>query len=331
MSGETNSVQSECSRAASPREAAIEKLLLSCPTAGDGVNPWLFTAALKLHEYEIEPVEIEELLENATVDCGRDLKSDEIARAVRNSAPGALQNRPWRRRWPERNYEQIEAIGLNGIRVAELVRRSPVKFDPAKTCSEVVINSLFPGNPLLCAGPSLTNNRTRSREEWRGFLDRQQFIVPSPMSKTKGLNQEGKLSFRSLDNTGERAFQVVEFDFVETDGNDRDTAAAPMLRRLAAEGVTIADLCAALHGELAKSRPMALVVHSAGKSLHGWYPCEGDEEAVIHRFMRFAVSIGADRATWTRSQLVRMPDGIRNNGKRQRVLYFNPIVIGGAK
>jgi hypothetical protein len=309
----------------------FQDILQTCPIAGEGVNTWLFSAALKLHKLAVPPEEIEELLKDATVDCGRDLKPDEIARAVRNSAPGALQNRPWRRSWPERNHEQIEAIGLNGIRLAELERRSPVKFDPAKTCSEAVISGLFPGNPLLCAGPSLTNILTRPRDEWRGFLDRQQFIVPSPMSKTKGLNQEGKLSFRSLDNTGDRACQVVEFDFVETDVNGRDTAAAPMLRRLAAEGVTIADLCAALHGELAKSRPMALAVHSAGKSLHGWYPCTGDEEAVLHRFMRFAVSLGADRATWTRSQLVRMPDGLRNNGKRQRVLYFNPLVIGGVK
>jgi hypothetical protein len=309
----------------------IQDILQTCPIAGEGVNHWLFSVALKLHKLAVAPEKIEDLLEDATMDCGRNLRPDEIARAVRNSAPGSLQKRTWVRSWPARNYEQIEAIGLNGMRLPELESRSPVKFDPAKTCSEAVINSLFPGNPLLCAGPSLTNNLTRSREEWRGFFDRQQFIVPSPMSKPKGLNQEGRLSFRSLNNTGERAYQVVEFDFVETDGNGRDTAAAPMLRRLAAEGVTIADLCAALHGELAKSRPLALAVHSAGKSLHGWYPCAGDEEAVLHRFMRFAVSLGADRATWTRSQLVRMPDGLRNNGKRQRVLYFNPLAIGGVK
>jgi hypothetical protein len=152
------------------------------------------------------------------------------------------------------------------------------------------------------------------------------------MSKTKGLTQEGKLSSRSQDNVGPRQFLVIEFDFAETAKNGRDTPAAPMLRRLAASGVTIADLCAALHAELAKIRPIMLVAHSGGKSLHGWYPCAGVEEAVMHRFMRIAVSLGADAATWNRIQLVRMPDGVRDNGKRQRVLYFNPAVLnGGAK
>ena len=43
--------------------------------------------------------------------------------------------------------------------------------------------------------------------------------------------------------------------------------------------------------------------------------------------MRYAVSLGADRATWTRSQFVRMPDGTRDNGKRQTVYFFNPEVL----
>lgn len=44
-------------------------------------------------------------------------------------------------------------------------------------------------------------------------------------------------------------------------------------------------------------------------------------------FMRYAISIGADPATWTRSQFVRMPDGTRDNGKLQRVHFFNPEVL----
>ncbi len=43
--------------------------------------------------------------------------------------------------------------------------------------------------------------------------------------------------------------------------------------------------------------------------------------------MRYAASLGADRATWTRSQFVRMPDGLRANGKRQTLYFFNPEVV----
>jgi hypothetical protein len=45
--------------------------------------------------------------------------------------------------------------------------------------------------------------------------------------------------------------------------------------------------------------------------------------------MSHAVSLGADPATWLKSQFVRMPDGLRDNGKRQRVLYFNPKLVEG--
>jgi hypothetical protein len=37
-------------------------------------------------------------------------------------------------------------------------------------------------------------------------------------------------------------------------------------------------------------------------------------------------TLGADRATWTRSQFVRIPDGIRENGNQQTLYFFNPAV-----
>jgi hypothetical protein len=44
--------------------------------------------------------------------------------------------------------------------------------------------------------------------------------------------------------------------------------------------------------------------------------------------MRYAVMLGADPATWTRCQFVRMPNGLRRRpkafGVRQPVFYFNP-------
>src|SRR5438128_7913182 len=89
---------------------AIQAVLRSCPAAGDGVNHWLFCAARKLHLWKVGPDKIEELLEEATSDCGRYLKKDEIPRAVRNSKPGSYPTHRLYRAWPQRNYEQIEAI-----------------------------------------------------------------------------------------------------------------------------------------------------------------------------------------------------------------------------
>ena len=57
----------------------------------------------------------------------------------------------------------------------------------------------------------------------------------------------------------------------------------------------------------------------------------GEADEALARFMRYAVSIGADPATWTRSQFVRIPGGRRNNGKKQEVLYFRPELLEVAK
>jgi hypothetical protein len=309
-----------------PFEESIQSIVASCPTAGEGVNRWLFGAAYKLHHLKVDAPRIEELLEEATADCGRAIRNDEVARAVRNSAGAKM---PSHRRWPARNYEQIEAIASAGLSTNDLEESSPLRPDAGST--EEIVDALFPGNPLICGGRNLKKARTMHRDEWRGSLARQQFIVPSPMSKPAGMTAEGKTSARSLDNTGPRRFLIVEFDFAEHDDSGRDTSAAPVLRRLAEQGRGVSDLCASLHAHLADFRPLALVLHSGGKSLHGWYPVRDEDEDVMLRFMRFAISLGADPTMWTRCQFARMPEGTRDNGKRQRVLYFNPTVIGGAE
>jgi hypothetical protein len=68
---------------------------------------------------------------------------------------------------------------------------------------------------------------------------------------------------------------------------------------------------AAVLWHLASMAPMVFAVHRDGKSLHGWFSCAGADEDTQRRFMRYAVMLGADPATWTRCQFVRMPDGRR--------------------
>jgi hypothetical protein len=123
------------------------------------------------------------------------------------------------------------------------------------------------------------------------------------MLRKFGIAKNGRKSQRSLDNTGMRRFLVIE-----QDSGTPDEQSAVLLH-------------------LAQSAPLALAVHSGGKSIHGWFFCEGVAEPRLRSFMNYAVSIGADRATWTRSQLVRMPGGVRECGKRQAVLFFNPEVL----
>jgi hypothetical protein len=144
---------------------------------------------------------------------------------------------------------------------------------------------------------------THPRETWRGRLADMQLIVPSPMTARTGRTQDGRESEHTLENTGPRCFLVIE----------QDTGTV--------------DEQAAILAHLAERAPLALAVHSGGKSLHGWFFSAGQSEERLRGFMRYAVTLGADRATWTRSQFVRMPDGTREGGNRQTVYFFNPEVV----
>ena len=204
--------------------------------------------------------------------------------------------------------ERLRSIVSEGIALVDLWEESRIRFDDNRSHAEEIIDALFPGNPLLCCAETMSKFATRHREEWRGKLSRLQFIVPSPMLAATGLTQDGRESEHTLSGTGPRRFLVVECDYSEKSRDGaQDTPLAPLIRELAALGITVADMCAAVLGHLAQFAPLALAVHSAGKSLHGWFFCLGQPEDGLRRFLSYAVSLGADPITWTRSQFVRMP------------------------
>jgi len=279
-------------------------IIANPPRSGEGFHNWLFHAARALWKCGREANDISAILENAATTCGRYVPQREIENAVRNSQASAFQPalaRP--QSWPSVNHEQREAIIATGASLVDLWEVSPVRIEDSKSHTEEIIDTLFPNNPLLCAGRSNCDFATHTRGEWRGKLAALQLIVPSPMSAPRGITQEGKESAHALSNTAARRFLVIEFDHGGVDEH------------------------AALLLHLAARAPLAIVVHSGSRSLHSWFYCAGQTEERLQRFMRYAVSLGADRATWTRSQFVRMPDGTRDNGKRQTVYFFNPGVI----
>ncbi|MEO7168401.1 MAG: hypothetical protein ABI016_15385 [Chthoniobacterales bacterium] len=284
----------------------IRDLLASPPQRGDGLNNWFYRVARVLHPYR-SPNDILLLLRAAT--AGARVQSGEIERAVVRSAATAwrpgdkLQSSTRVATWPAVNQEQREAVIASGYGLVDLWEISPVRFEDNEGHAEEIIDALFPGNPLLCLGQSSSDFATRSREEWRGKLGARQLIVPSPMIARIGLTQDGKESAHTLESTGARRFLVIE-----QDAGTADEQAAVLLH-------------------IAERAPLVLAVHSGSKSIHGWFWVSGKPEEKLRRLMRYAVSLGADRATWTRSQFVRTPDGTRDNGRRQTVYFFHPEVI----
>lgn len=136
---------------------------------------------------------------------------------------------------------------------------------------------------------------------------------------------ENRKSQHTLEQTAARVYLVIEFDFSEF-ARDGSTPSiwAPLVREWQKSGTTVADACAALHLHLANHLPLVAAVHSGGKSLHGWYYVFRQPEADLRASMDYAVRLGADHATWLRSQFVRMPDGLRENGRRQVTYYLDP-------
>ena len=276
----------------------------------------------------------------ATANCGRHVKAREIRDAVRNSVAcawtpkggevgggskttaGFLGGLPddapapdFAARWRARNecarldrIADSAASGVSGL--ADLWEVSPVKHEKD---ADDWLEWLFPDAEWLCIAESHPGSaRTRRAEKWMfGPAESSGLIVPSPMTAARGERKDGKSSARCLDNTGPRLWLVVEFDKL-ADGK----TSMPI------------DEQAALHWHFRESSAacgwprLGIVVHSGGKSLHGWYYVAGDEDAA-HELMSYAVSLGADPATWVRCQFVRMPGGMRGV-QRQEVFFFDP-------
>src|SRR5207248_4956761 len=119
-----------------------------------------------------------------------------------------------------------------------------------------------PVNLLRCNKNHRLDGKTPG---WRGRMSEFQLIVPNPMTALTGLNQSRQVSRRCLANTGARRFLVVEFDTGTLDEH------------------------AALLLHLAERAPLAIVVFSGLKSLHGWFYCAGVAEERVSRFFRYAV------------------------------------------
>ena len=295
----------------------LRDLIASPPKSGDGIHTWLFKVSRQLHAHRDEE-SIFQLLAAQADGCGRHVPEREIRDAIESSkscawqpvGSGAAPATKPAPKWPVVDEKRRAAvIAETKITLADLFDMSPTRIEGDEPDSEWFVDELFPGNPLLCCGYSSMVFATRPREEFRGTLSEQSLIVPSPMSAPVGIRKsDGKLSAHTLDNTGPRRFLVTEFD----------------------QGTP--DEQSSIIWHLSQFAPLTMVVSSGGKSLHAWWRCRDAPADTVGSFFKYAVSLGADRATWTRSQFVRLPGGWRHDrGRRQDVLFFNSSTLEGGE
>jgi hypothetical protein len=277
--------------------------ICTCPAEGQGVNTWTFATACQLFRRGWSENSVREYLAQHSTRTGR--KADEeIERAI-NRAP------EWIKRGRAKSVKKWSAVDRNlrkkalssGIGVQQLRDNSPAKG----TSAEQALPILFPGDPLIWAAQSIQPERgdTLPLRRWLPYARLQQFIVPNPMINNE-VPHNGK-SKRCLTNTGRRRFLVAEQD----------------------QGTL--DEQAAILWHLSRFAPFVMAVHSAGKSIHGWFYVADRSEKENRTFMDYAVSLGADPATWVKCQPVRMPGGHRPHKGEQEILLFRPAGIGRAK
>lgn len=284
-----------------------------CPLAGSGVHSWLFAEACRCARQGMSKAEAESALQSRMTrppspktEVGDSVKAAyrEVEVADRPWC-GVMDNRPEPApRWPSPNDEQREAAAANHGGLNDLWELSPLRLEGEQNRAEEIADVIFPADSLLCCGLSCKVFDTLPRDAWRGRLAEQQFIVSSPMLTRYGQRKkDGELSAHTINNTGKRRFLIVE----------QDSGSA--------------DLQAGVLMHLSESAPLVLAVMSGGKSVHGWFFCEGRNEDSLRLWFSKAVALGADPKLWTRSQFTRMPDGTRDNGERQAPIYFNPSIL----
>ena len=233
------------------------------------------------------------------------------------------------------DIDRLHEIIVSGPTREELRKVSPLRCWDSKERQTATLLDQWAeyagvADPWVCHG---ADDRFWSRRlsEMRQWSHSHAQVVPSPMRSQYGRTVEGHLSEHSLDGTGPRLFLVVEFDFAKVTAARKPTVWASLIDRCEEQGRSILDMNAALTAHLMRSATPWLVVYSGGKSLQSWWPCRETDEGVLkHWYRTQALPLGACHSTWCRSQFIRMPDGQRDDGRRQTVEYYNPDALAGA-
>jgi hypothetical protein len=205
-----------------------------------------------------------------------------------------------------------------GASEADIHERSPVRIDwQAEEDSFRVIDALYQPDDVLFIGMRefrpMLNRNIRTAAEWsKAFRqqcpgDNRPHIIPNPITGKAGPTADGRgETLRGDACVAQFRFAVVEFDALPRE----DQIAFWWAARL----------------------PVALLVDSGGKSIHGWVrvrgvDCATDWARVVkrHLFQDLLEPLGVDSACKNESRLSRLPGHFRKekNGW-QRLLYLAP-------
>lgn len=116
----------------SPQPPAwVDKQLASCPTAGNGVNHWLYVTAMKLSPFYSKD-QLVDLLQKHSTGCGREVPRTEVSRQVycglQATSSGLVRSakvRPARYSAPRPSAVPISKIEFDPAALAKITARGP--------------------------------------------------------------------------------------------------------------------------------------------------------------------------------------------------------------
>ena len=233
--------------------------------------------------------------------------------------------------WPRPDYARIAEATSSGRGFDDLTARSPVPLNPAHTPLQY-LRALFGATDTdfiwTAPGGAQTGDTTAL-----GKLDqsyRPALTVPSLLNARRGKKDNGDKSRRCATMISRRLFLVIETDFRPDDPGAAPTPAGELLKANP-NLPTPPELSAAVaHHWLDLGWPVALILFSGGKSVHSWIATWAhDDDTEAARMFSHATALGADPALWTPCQPVRCPEGKREDGREQPVLYCDPRFMLG--
>jgi hypothetical protein len=323
-------------------EKRCAELLASIPWTGSGdrlVWKWMLEAATAHAQYRHSRDEARAfLLEHVTPErCGRGLEGNDLENCLARVWGGQTGSSgiayASASRWPKAEPSETERIvAQSDFSVTVLRRQSDNRAPDFEFAPYDLLERLYYPKALVCIGSDFYTDITQPLEKWKDKdLFKREFIVPSPMTKRSGKTQKGKDRPRCRDAAAnERRWLVIEFDFKKTDDAGKPTIWAPTIERWERQGVSVHDASTRLVRHLVDEHqiPLAMVVHSGGKSLHSWFNVRGLPDAAdspLHKFMSEAARLGCDTKLFQPEQWARFPGGYRPaKQRRQEVIYFNP-------
>lgn len=194
---------------------------------------------------------------------------------------------------------------------ADLWDVSPVHIDwPPSQDGVEVLRRLYEPEEWLFIGsrhdarPEYIRPASEWIERFENGVAVPEHIIPNPLSGEQGRTKDGKRSYRA-DSCVERfRFAVVEFDTMSREQQ--------------------------IHFWAGVKLPIAALVDSARRSVHGWIRIDAANAGewtrrVEDKLFTLLTAVGADAACKNEARLSRMPGGFRaETGRCQRLLYLNP-------